>query len=158
MEADPLALLRDIHLPLDPSWWPPAPGWWLLIFGSIALVWFAVRYARDWFSRRRPLWRARKLYDGLYSELRNQALSEEVFVHESNEILKRLMIHGFNIAAAPAANDRRWLALLDTQYGGTEFSDGPGQALGNDRFRPRPRADIEQLHPLLERFFRQVRP
>lgn len=23
-------VLRDIHLPPDPSWWPPAPGWWIL--------------------------------------------------------------------------------------------------------------------------------
>lgn len=38
-------VLRDIHLPPDPSWWPPAPGWWalvcvvLLIAGLGALVW-----------------------------------------------------------------------------------------------------------------------
>ncbi len=31
MEADPLAQLRDIHLPAEISWWPLAPGWWLLI-------------------------------------------------------------------------------------------------------------------------------
>lgn len=24
-------VLRDIHLPPDPSWWPPAPGWWMLL-------------------------------------------------------------------------------------------------------------------------------
>ncbi|TBR37316.1 DUF4381 domain-containing protein [Dyella terrae] len=23
-------VLRDIHLPPEPSWWPPAPGWWML--------------------------------------------------------------------------------------------------------------------------------
>ncbi len=157
MEADPLAQLRDIHLPLDPSVWPPAPGWWLLAIGSIALLWFTGKYTHGWIVRRRPLVRARKLYDRLYDDLRNQTLSEEVFVHESNEILKRLLIHGFNIDAAPAASDRRWLALLDAQYGGTEFSQGPGQALGNERFRPRPQADIEQLHPLLTRFFSQVK-
>lgn len=38
-------VLRDIHLPPDPSWWPPAPGWWLLaallllIVGLGAWVW-----------------------------------------------------------------------------------------------------------------------
>ncbi len=158
MEADPLAQLRDIHLPLDPSWWPPAPGWWLLIFGAIALAWFSVGYTHDWIVRRRPVRRARWLYRELYGELCKQTLSETKFVHESNEILKRLMVHGFNIDAAPAANDRQWLALLDARYGGTEFTQGPGQALGNDRFRPRPQADIEQLHPLLERFFNEVKP
>jgi hypothetical protein len=33
---DPLAQLRDIHLPEPVQWWPLAPGWWILI--SLLLV------------------------------------------------------------------------------------------------------------------------
>jgi hypothetical protein len=28
--SDPLAQLKDIHLPDAVSWWPLAPGWWIL--------------------------------------------------------------------------------------------------------------------------------
>ena len=35
MQIDPLAQLRDIHLPPPISWWPLAPGWWILIFAGI---------------------------------------------------------------------------------------------------------------------------
>ena len=30
--------LRDIHLPDAVSWWPPAPGWWLVTGLLLALV------------------------------------------------------------------------------------------------------------------------
>ncbi|HET9483332.1 MAG TPA: DUF4381 domain-containing protein, partial [Xanthomonadales bacterium] len=42
--------LRDIHLPAEPSWWPPAPGWWLLAILVIAALVFLVRFA--WRKRR----------------------------------------------------------------------------------------------------------
>ena len=37
MEQDPLSQLRDIHLPQPGGFWPPAPGWWLLLAIIIAL-------------------------------------------------------------------------------------------------------------------------
>lgn len=46
--------LRDIHVP-EPSWWPPAPGWWIL--AVLALVLFTLL---GWWIRRR-LQRQRKL-------------------------------------------------------------------------------------------------
>ena len=43
--------LRDIHLPAEPSWWPPAPGWWLLA----ALVLVAIVVAVWTWRRQRRL-------------------------------------------------------------------------------------------------------
>ena len=37
-QTDPLAELRDIHLPDAISWWPLAPGWWLLITISLVAI------------------------------------------------------------------------------------------------------------------------
>lgn len=31
MEQNPLDQLRDIHLPETGGFWPPAPGWWVLL-------------------------------------------------------------------------------------------------------------------------------
>ncbi|MFQ3257088.1 MAG: hypothetical protein ACI9W7_001560, partial [Porticoccaceae bacterium] len=42
MQADPLAQLRDIQLPEAISWWPLAPGWWILIMFAASFLGWAV--------------------------------------------------------------------------------------------------------------------
>ena len=44
INANPLDQLRDIHLPEPISWWPLAPGWWLLIIIALALMVWATRF------------------------------------------------------------------------------------------------------------------
>lgn len=60
-ESDPLANLRDIHLPEPPGAWPPAPGWWLLalliVLATVALCLWLYR------KRRREAWRREALAD-----------------------------------------------------------------------------------------------
>ncbi len=50
-QSDPLAQLKPIHLPVEPSWFPPAPGWWLLGTSLLVLLatvsyWLFRRYQR----------------------------------------------------------------------------------------------------------------
>ena len=43
---DPLAELNPLREPLMVSWWPPAPGWWiisLLVLLGIILIGIALR-------------------------------------------------------------------------------------------------------------------
>lgn len=51
-------VLRDIHLPPDPSWWPPAPGWWALA-GLLILA--ALIAARVWRSQRERAWQRERV-------------------------------------------------------------------------------------------------
>ena len=51
--AELAAQLRDIHLPLPPSWWPPQPGWWLIALALLA--------ACLWWLRRPPAWKREAL-------------------------------------------------------------------------------------------------
>lgn len=44
--SDPLANLRDIHLPPEIGWWPLAPGWWVLAALVFALLVLAIIWLR----------------------------------------------------------------------------------------------------------------
>ena len=61
MQENPLQQLRDVHLPLEPGWWPPAPGWWLLICICIVAVFFLGLTAWRGHKRKRPIRSAKEL-------------------------------------------------------------------------------------------------
>lgn len=59
--------LRDIHLPGPVSWWPPAPGWWLLVGLVLGALAFALIYRLRLRVRRaalRTLGDIERAYDG----------------------------------------------------------------------------------------------
>jgi len=158
MQPDLLQQLRDLHLPADPAWWPPAPGWWLLGLLAIGGVVLLIRGWLGAYRRRLPFREARRLYARLHDDYRAGRIDETGYLHGSNELLKRLVIFGVGARAARRANDQTWLALLDELSGSSEFTTGPGRALGNQRFAEHARADVDALHPLLASFLAKAHP
>jgi hypothetical protein len=158
VQPDLLQQLRDLHLPTDPSWWPPAPGWWLLAALMIAAVVVAIRKLQQVQVQRRPFRQARALYAALYAEFQAGNIDDRDYLNRSNELLKRLVIFGIGENRARQANDVEWLALLDTLAGSQAFTGGAGAPLGNQRFSSSPEADIEALHRLLDNFFANAKP
>lgn len=158
MQEDLLQQLRDIHLPAEPSWWPPAPGWWLLAAVAIALLIWALRELRRAWLRRQPLKLARGYYADVYAAFQAGDIDGRTYLNRTNELLKRLYIHGLGDDEARAMSDDRWLAYLDARLGGNGFTSGPGRQLGNQRFQSAPEADPEALHPLVTRLFTEARP
>ncbi len=104
--SDPLAQLRDIHLPPPVTWWPPAPGWWLLALLAIALLLFAILRWRRW--RRRSAYRRAAL-----DELRRIDGGDASAI---NALLKRTALAAGRHDAA-ALSGEAWLQFLEQTRG-----------------------------------------
>lgn len=106
--SDPLAQLRDIHLPPPVSAWPPAPGWWLLAALLLALlVVAAIGWRRQ---RRRNAYRRAAL-----REL--QQLGNNADIATINALLKRTALAA-GAREAAALSGTAWLQFLERTCGG----------------------------------------
>lgn len=126
--ADPLADLRDIHLPEPVSWWPPAPGWWLLVLLALALLAVLGWWLRRAWRRHRRRARVEAELDALLAAHRAggdaRALAAGVSL-----LLKRVALARWPRPEVAGLSGADWLAFLDRTGGHGDFADGPGRAL-----------------------------
>ena len=121
---DPLAELRPIHWPEPVSWWPPAPGWILLV---VALLLALVIGARHLQQRRKPAVEADALR--MLTTLETHTGSDREFLDALNLTLKRIALARFPREQVAALSGRPWLTFLATSSGIDEFVSGSGKAL-----------------------------
>lgn len=159
--ADPLAGLRDWHLPGAVSWWPPAPGWWLVAgLALVALLLMLVHW------RRRP--RQGAAARAALNELRTlrmqlgTGLDGYAFAAAVSALLRRLALTRFPRERVAGLGGVSWLAFLDATGGGDGFTRGAGQVLGelpyrNPKAPPVSPRDLADLADLAERWVRANR-
>lgn len=148
MQPDPLAQLRDVHLPGQPGWWPPAPGWWLLALVLLgALSWLGWQLWRRQ-QQRRPYRLAQSLHQQLCADLAQQRISAENYLHEANALLKRAFVHALGEADAAALTGARWLSFLNDFVDGEPFTGSAGALLSESRFAPAGPTDTAALSAL----------
>ncbi len=148
MSPDLLTDLRDIHEPVAPGFWPPAPGWWLVFGGAVATLVLATFLARRWLQHRAALrlpYVAAERYVRLAArqhaagEIDTRALADRV-----SDVLKRVLVRVEQREAASTAAGDAWAQALAERFPQPELA-ALGKALGNARFRPRFDADATGL-------------
>ena len=103
---DPLANLRDIHLPAPISSWVPAPGWWMLalLLAATFLLVFYVRRHRQRSAQRIAL---RELDSLVATASGLQSLATGF-----SELLRRSAIHRFGANQVASLHGREWEQFL----------------------------------------------
>ena len=158
MQENPLQQLRDVHLPLEPGWWPPAPGWWILASACAAAILYLGTNMWRAHQRKRPIRSARALLEERLSDYRLGQIGALEYVNHANEILKRLLVIAFDIKSLAATSNEDWLGALDRISNSTDFSQNYGSVLGHARFAPAVTTDIEALHQCISNVLNRAHP
>lgn len=155
--ADPLAGLRGYHLPGALSWWPPAPGWWVLALLTLSLAgltaWRIARRRRCHAAARQ----AERELDALRTLLAEQG-DAGVFVRNLSILLRRFAIVSYSRRRVAALTGEAWLGFLDDHGGDGRFAEGVGRQLAELPYRP-PVTPVptEEMALLVERWIKQNR-
>ncbi len=109
--SDPLAQLRDIHLPDSVSAWPPAPGWWLLAVLLLTLaVWGSYRLRQQY---RRNAYR-RQAQQELSMLESDNALTGAQTIARLNALLKRIALHAYPKNDTASFSGTEWIEFLNS--------------------------------------------
>ncbi len=108
--------LRDIHLPEPISWWPPAPGWWILL-ASILLVMLVIFITNRILKK---TYLSRQLKRDIKAELEHikqqfhASQNEYALAKSLSALLRRAGISYYPAKDIAGLTGKNWLAWLDT--------------------------------------------
>ncbi len=149
--------LKDIHLPPAVGFWPPAPGWLLLL----AFILLAAAGLTYWLRRRRRR-RALTAAAGLLQAIRSRAEHADPLqtLIELSAWLRRVALSTAPRQDVAALRGAEWLAYLDQGLADQPFSRGAGACLAGAQYRPQaPEAvDWPALFDLCERWLKLQKP
>ncbi|MEA2093962.1 MAG: DUF4381 domain-containing protein [Pseudomonadota bacterium] len=146
--------LRDIHLPDPVSWWPPAPGWWMLLtlLVAIALLSGLLHYRH----RRNALQRAAQQALHKIGEDYRQSGDARLLAQQLSILLRRVSLSCYPRQQVAGLTGCDWLGLLDRTLPGDDFQHGAGRVLIDAPYALDSRVDGPALLQLCERWLRQL--
>lgn len=106
LKNNPLQGLYDIHLPADPSWWPLAPGWWIVM--GIIILSATLIIVFQWHNYR---WKK-----NIQGEVNNVILENKSDIRLQlsglSSILRRVALRQFPHEQVASLHGQAWLEFL----------------------------------------------
>ncbi len=153
MPDDPLADLRDIHLPADPSWWPPAIGWWLVAGLLALLIVGLVIFIRHRLARSAPRRHALAMLEKIQS-IAVDKQHVQPCVQELSRLLRRVVLKRYPRIQTAGLTGDDWLRFLDETGATDQFTRGHGRVLASAPYSSSSNVDISKLTVLIEKWIR----
>jgi len=139
--------LRDIHLPPDVSWWPLAPGWWLLLILLFVLIgsgFLALsRYRRRHFKRI-----ALRQLNLIEQQLQRDKNSSSC-VQKVSKLLRHMAVLHYPAEQCAGLHGEEWLNFLNQHFSNDKkdcrpFSHDIGQLLIDLPYQPPQKQDEQE--------------
>ena len=148
---DPLAALHPLREPLPVDWWPPAPGWWILLgllaLSLVILGWILLRRHRARAYRRQALTQLESLRTQY-----QQTQDANAYLGAANALLKSAALMAYPRRDVAASSGSRWLAFLND---GVAPADQFPEEFVNGAYRKSGMAiDVEQMHSTAARWIK----
>lgn len=155
MDPQQLLQLKDIHLPSNPSIWPLALGWWLLLAVLLAFtVWlfFAIRKYLRVKKYKRTLFNELTKLEGKLKDSPDKNL-----IAETNVLLRRIALAYCPEARVASLTGGDWLKFLDDSGNTQNFSKGAGRILIDAPYRSGPLENYngEEFIPLIRNWVKR---
>ncbi|MCW8445107.1 DUF4381 domain-containing protein [Fluoribacter gormanii] len=151
--TDPLAQLKDIHLPTPIGWWPMAPGWYILI----ALVLFLVMVIAYGIYKKHRNALAKKQALLLLKNYQNQYENEQNGAQASahiSELLRRVALVYYPREQVASLHGDEWLTFLKETSKNIDFNLVKDLLL-DAPFKTRENMDIKPLFDAAQLWIKQ---
>lgn len=162
--ASPLDQLADIHLPSDVSWWPLAPGWWILI-GILVIAVIGLLIWRRYKAQNVYRLIAQQELTAIYATY-EQSKDAAAYLQALSILLRRTALTAYPKQFNASIKGTEWLQWLDSvcpalneKNTGTDetFSGAIGQSLLVGAYQKNPDVDAIALHQLCANWIKQHR-
>jgi len=143
-----LAQLADIHPAAQPGYWPPAPGWFVLVLLVLLLLIVLIRII---FARRAERRRRRAWLDEL-AALRDQhdpVARPQDYLGGLNRLFRAVALRAFPGSRCGRLEGDAWVAFIGERLAGRESVDALA-ALARGPYEPAPDFDADALEQLAE--------
>ena len=150
-----LAQLADIHLPAEISYWPPAPGWWILALIVLVLMVLAIRrYIRHRNLHQicqHALAELNRCYNSYVNEASGGGDDKKLrYVNEFNSVIRRVALYHFPQSNVASLGGHAWVDFIRKKGESSKLDDSIAAALSFGRFQTECDVDVVALNSLGE--------
>ncbi len=152
--AELLEQLADIHLPAPVTYWPPAPGWWLLVIlllGSV--IWAALTIIQQIKQRKICAYALGELDKIQLAYNENHIATEEaenaarlLFVNQFNAVIRRVALWHYPNSGIASLGGVAWVDFIQEKGDSSLMTEEISDVINQGRFKRHCEVDINQLY------------